>query len=53
MCRTARFPAINLYARFGFLPLSRSALEYRAWRELQPIMRVPFVAPFSFHAHKL
>ena len=24
---TARFPAINLYVKFGFLPLSRSAAE--------------------------
>lgn len=44
---TARFPAINLYVKFGFLPLSRSAAEYRAWRELQPLLRESFVAPFS------
>lgn len=46
---TARFPAINLYVKFGFLPLSRSAVEYRAWRELQPLLREKIVAPFHLN----
>ena len=45
---TARFPAINLYVKFGFVPLSRSAVEYRAWRELQPLLRETIVVPFNF-----
>jgi GNAT superfamily N-acetyltransferase len=43
----ARFPAINLYVKFGFMPLVRSDREYRAWRQLQPLLREELVAGFS------
>lgn len=40
---TGRWAAVNLYARLGFQPEiaegPAAATEYRAWRELQPILR--------------
>lgn len=36
---TARLPAINLYARFGFVPSIASAEDREVWRELIPKLR--------------
>ena len=50
---TGRLAAINLYVKFGFLPLlnpedpAKAAVEYRAWRELQPLLRETFAVPFG------
>ena len=51
--KQGRVEAINLYVKFGFLPNSRSAVEYRAWRQLQPRLREVFVAPYSYHGRMM
>ena len=49
---TRKLEAINLYAKFGFLPLlpedpAERPAAYRVWRELQPHLRESFVRPFG------
>lgn len=44
---TGRVAAINLYAKFGFLPLVQGAADYRAWRELQPLLQDRIIGAFS------
>jgi GNAT superfamily N-acetyltransferase len=39
---TARPPAINLYAQFGFRPSLRTAAERSVWEGLNGYLRVPF-----------
>ena len=50
---TGRLEAINLYVKYGFLPEARTDEEYRAWRELQPLLRERFVAPFRSPSSRL
>ena len=49
---TRKLEAINLYAKFGFLPLlpeepAQRPAAYRVWRELQPHLREPFAQTFG------
>jgi GNAT superfamily N-acetyltransferase len=39
---TARLPAVNLYAQFGFRPALRTAEALSIWRELNEFLRHPF-----------
>lgn len=40
--QTVRIPAINLYAKFGFVPLIRTPEDRRIWSDLQCKLKVPF-----------
>jgi GNAT superfamily N-acetyltransferase len=39
---TARLPAVNLYAAFGFFPSLRTPEDYAAWKQLNPLLRHTF-----------
>lgn len=39
---TARLPAVNLYAGFGFLPALRTSDDYAAWEQLSPLLHHSF-----------
>jgi GNAT superfamily N-acetyltransferase len=39
--QTVRIPAINLYLKFGFIPLADSERDRQIWRQLQKHMKYP------------
>jgi GNAT superfamily N-acetyltransferase len=39
---TARLPAVNLYARFGFRPSLRTAEHFSIWKQLNAYLRHPY-----------
>lgn len=41
--QTCRIPAINLYAKFGFIPVIGSARDREIWRELEKHIKYPLL----------